>query len=168
MTQIVFASLVALALCAGSCGVRNNAMDKVDSQDCLGIDSAAYQDHFPGVYSNLRSTRSYKVYLKHDCDSEIKLISILTEDVELPVQSARQGDAYLSAPVIIPPGKSELVVFTARSYYNEDGPVMHEPTVYTLSGRDLPGKFVLVYEVGGKLMETPVTALKVNESINHP
>lgn len=120
-----------------SCSNGKNPQQKSDIKE-FNIKSLTSQDVYPGVHSNLRKTRNYKVVMSAKMQDEYKFLALLVDSVRLPVEFIRaDGAAIVSEGYGLQGQFDELVISVSRHFYQQYAPDMVAEVITDLSGFQL-------------------------------
>ncbi|MDP4827076.1 MAG: hypothetical protein NWR73_05290 [Flavobacteriales bacterium] len=120
-----------------SCGNAKKQHDSTDIKE-FNIKSITSQDVYPGVHSNLRKTRNYKLVMSAKMHDEHKFIALLVDSVQLPIEFIRaDGSAITSEGYGFQGQFDELVISVSRHFYQQYAPDMVAEVISELSGFQL-------------------------------
>ncbi|MFZ6053001.1 LPS-assembly lipoprotein LptE [Halocola ammonii] len=164
--SIGLVSLISAVLMIVACGSqRDNANGFAPD---LKLKKATMQKSIPGAYSNLRSTRTYKITLSGNMPLPTKFDSLLVEDVRLPIAALQIGEGR-STTTLDASGEVDKLVLTAqRQFYNDEGPEVVEEIEYAKSGLSLEQGGVLKYRSGGQHYTLEIDKFEELEQQNNP
>ncbi|MBI1268584.1 MAG: hypothetical protein GC193_14270 [Cryomorphaceae bacterium] len=120
-----------------SCGNAKKQQDSTDIKE-FNIKSITSQDVYPGVHSNLRKTRTYKLVMSAKMQDEHKFIALLVDSVQLPLEFIRaDGSAITTEGYGFQGQFDELVISVSRHFFQQYAPDMVAEVMYELSGFQL-------------------------------
>lgn len=169
--SVKYFGILALAMLMAACVSKNDSTSTSLDISLLPV-SVTQQDSYPGVESNLRSTRNYRIELKGHCQEGIMITHVIADSVLLPVTSVMVGDTRVNALAGHPiSGENITVVITAsRNFYSSDsGGPETSPLVYEICESPLPVDHVgLNLMSADKVFTISAGEAKTLESIFHP
>lgn len=124
----------------------------------LEVKSFEAQDIFPGVYSNLKKTRTYILKASGEFSTSAVVAFLVVDSIKIPVRFVSVDGAKLGSPKDPVSGKfTELVVHAARNYYNDEAPQVVEADAYPKVDFDTEGKSFLeiTSDLGVQYVELP-------------
>ena len=164
--SIGIVSLFCAILIMAACGNRKDSANGFAPD--LKVKKATMQKSVPGAYSNLRSTRTYKITLSGNMPLPTKFDSLLVEDVRIPI-AALQVDEERSTTTLDASGEVDKLILTAqRQFYNDEGPEVVEEIEYAKSGLSLEQGGVLKYRSGGQHYSLKIDKFEELEQQNNP
>ncbi|MFT4778930.1 MAG: hypothetical protein ACI923_001463 [Flavobacteriales bacterium] len=155
-----FSIIGALSVMAFAACVSSNGMNEKQNSNAakLEITSFESQDVFPGVYSNLRRTRSYIIKGGGEFTAPAVVSFLLIDSVKIPIRFISINGAKASSPKNPIEGEVlQLVLHASRNYYNDEAPQVSVAQVYEKSGYETNGKAFLeiTSEKGVQYLELP-------------
>jgi hypothetical protein len=169
--SVKYFGILALALLMAACASKNDSASTSLDISLLPM-SVTQQDSYPGVESNLRSIRNYRLELRGHCQTGIMITHVIADSVLLPVTSVMVGDTRVNALTGYPiSGENITVVITAsRNFYSSDsgGPEM-TPIKYEACESPLPKDHVgLNLKSADKVFTISAGEAKTLEPMFHP
>ena len=155
----VFLIFLAWLFVRTSCSVNRN-------EPVIVLTSAEAEDHYPGVFSNLRSVRSYTLSFSASITDSILLVAIETDSVSIPVESWAVKDTRKSG-LLVSNIDGEFTIRASRNFYQTAHKTMVEEAVYEPSGYNISAAVRLVYQYRGVVLRSNEVAICVSKPVYH-
>ena len=160
---------LALALLSACSSSKNGNGD--ETIVTAEVKTLTSQDSYPGVESNLKYTRNYRVEFSADIKEEINFTNLLVDSVKLPVYSLTvDGDVVRNEDYSMMGNFLSIAIQSPRHFYQSNPRItMVEEQVYALSGQVIPeGKAILEYDHFGTLKYIELGDITKLKSEYHP
>ena len=139
---------VILIFAMASCSSTKNTSKDEQSAPEVNTIELTQQDVFPGVYSNLKKSRTYNAVVSANFPEPVELKAILVDSVRLPIKLLSLNGEDQRQPYSGITGTFETCrMVTNRNFYQDTAPKMLEEILPDLSGRVLKDGQVLL-EIG--------------------
>ena len=138
--SVNYFGILALAILFAACASKNDSASTSLDISLLPV-SVTQQDSYPGVESNLRCTRNYRLELTGHCQEGIMATHVIADSVLLPITSVMVGDTRVNALAGYPiSGENITVVITASRNFYDKAHGGHEatPVEYEICESPLP------------------------------
>ena len=137
--------ILALAACSNT---KNTSKEEQNAPQVNTIE-LTQQDVFPGVYSNLKKSRTYNAVVSASFPEPGELKAMLVDSVRLPIKLLALNGEDQRQPYSGITGTFETCrMVTNRNFYQDTAPKTLEEILPELSGRVLEDGQVLL-EIGG-------------------
>lgn len=165
MRTTIFSTLFALLFFSCQEGRQVHATSEavIDHPNAhMIVTSFSVQDHYPGVYSNLRMTRNYNMELSTSLDTKVEYLAVLFDSIQLPITFISVDGEDRRPPFTSLAGRVEnLNIYTSRNFYQSEAPKSVSETNYALSGKQLDDdESFLLYKLDGMPYMLPLGAPK--------
>lgn len=118
--------------------------NRISGEPALLLKSAVAEDHYPGIFSNLKSVRSYTLTVSAAIPDTITLMAIETDSVIIPLESW-SVERIRKQGLVVANFQGEFDVRASRNFYQEAHKSMVEEETYEASGYQLSSAIRLVY-----------------------
>ena len=167
ISLLFFVTLVTISF---SCG-RNGTQGR---QQIIPITNtevrlATYQDAYPGVFSNLKKTRTYAVSMLGKFEANTSLAYLWVDSVKLNISYAQWNDERMTGSQFLLNGEGKLDAYASRNYYQPAPGMDLDQVTYMKTDTILPqhqGMLEFIHE--GKSFFVRVPKIQQLESIYAP
>jgi hypothetical protein len=112
---LFFAASLAVLFSCGRNGMQGNqTIIPVKNSE---VRLATYQDAYPGVFSNLKKTRSYAISMLGEFEPNTQAAYLWVDSVKLNIGHAIWNDERMTGSQYLLNGQGKLDLFTSRNYY---------------------------------------------------
>jgi len=140
--------------------------NRSSGEPLLLITSAVAEDHYPGIFSNLKSVRTYTITVSASIADTIHLVALETDSVSIPIESwavERLRKQGLSVVGI----HGEFSIRASRNFYQEAHKSMVEEQTYEPSGYQLSNSVRLVYRYRDKTLRSNEIEITASKPVYH-
>ncbi len=169
---VIIQAIIILCSCNSSKQTSTDIVEVQEPKLELEIELLTQQDSYPGVHSNLRMVRNFKLELGGGITEKIVFTNLLIDSVKVPLASMKIGDEEWGKLGRVLEGNYTSIQFTAsRNYYDNSATTefIMDPIIYELSGLELEkGIAKIEYLYSGEAFQYNLGAITKLDSQYHP